>query len=154
MVTQYQKFSKILCLIKKIKWCCSEILFPVVKNCPIVCMITKCVWLIKIFLHSKNNHNSDFFPVRFVAIIVILLIVITFVITKLSRPGDSKGSFSAFESSCHLPTMRSTKHDGGFTLSIFLLNVKQGSCKYQYGLTRPEIEPESIVSVSTQPVIA
>ena len=33
-----------------------------------------------------------------------------------------------FESSCHL----STTYDGGFTLSLELQNVKQGSCEYQF----------------------
>ena len=56
----------------------------------------------------------------------------------------------------------STTHVGGFTLSLWLLNVKQGSCEYLvfivFGLTRLGIEPESTTSVadaiSTWPLIS
>ena len=68
---------------------------------------------------------------------------------------------SIFETSCHLLTCQ--QHVGGFTLSLWLLNVKQGSFKYQplfivLGLTRLGIEPESTTSVadalSTWPLIS
>ena len=47
--------------------------------------------------------------------------------TKLPWLGDSEGTFrSSSQAATCLP------HDGGFTLSFLYLNVKQGSCEYQF----------------------
>ena len=46
---------------------------------------------------------------------------------------------------------RSTTHDGGFTLSLLMLNVKQGSCDgifYRVWFDPTGIEPESTVAVA------
>ena len=58
---------------------------------------------------------------------------------------------SVFESSCHLPTCLSHTVKASHCL-IKLLNVKQGSCEYQFfivfALNRQGIEPESTASVA------
>ena len=57
-------------------------------------------------------------------------IVITSSITKLPWPGDSKRSFGL---RVKLPPAHlSTTHIGSFSLFLLLLNVKQGSCEYQF----------------------
>ena len=49
------------------------------------------------------------------------------------------------------PAHLSTTHDGGFTLSLFKLNIKQESCEYQllsvFDLTGLGMKPRSTVSV-------
>ena len=57
------------------------------------------------------------------------LIIVTSLLTKLSRPGDPEKNLLVFESSCYLPTCLSyiVKH---FTLS--LLNLKQDAVNFNF----------------------
>jgi len=53
-------------------------------------------------------------------------------LVKLPRPGDSEVTFAVFESSCHLLLpVTSELADLSTHYPFLMLNVKQGSCKYQ-----------------------
>ena len=78
--------------------------------------------------------------------ILLVIIVITSLPSCLGQ--DTAKSLSVFKSSCHL----STRHGGGFTLSLIQLNVKAGKLWLPvfivFVLSRPWIEPEFTVSVA------
>ena len=68
-----------------------------------------------------NKHTSCWKNVS------ILVIPVIFYSQSCLDQETAKGRFG-FESSCH----PSTTHGGGFTLSLLLLNIQQGSCKNQF----------------------
>jgi len=88
-----------------------------------------------------------------------MLLEKSYLFVMVPRPGDSEVNFSVFESSCHLllpvqplkgrgnpvkclaqgHNKRTCRHIS--TISLLMLNAKQGSCEYQllkyFSLTRP-----------------
>ena len=83
--------------------------------------------------------------------------------TKLPWPGDSEGTFRSSSQAATCPPVYHTRRRlhtvpliaerqaGKLCGTYQLLNVKQGSCEYQFlvfGLTRPGIEPKSTALVA------
>ena len=79
-----------------------------------------------------------------------LYIVFTFLFTKLLGQESGKGPRGLCVKLP--PATLSTAHGGGFTLSLFIAERQAGKLQILifiiFGLTRPQIKPESVVSVA------
>ena len=75
---------------------------------------------------SQGLQNNSYFPSR--SHFIQLQFQFIRLVTLATRQGKK---LAAIGSSCSLVQL-STTHDAGFTLCILILNVKQGSCEYQF----------------------
>ena len=75
---------------------------------------------------SQGLQNNSYFPSR--SYFIQLQFQFIRLVTLATRQGKK---LAAIGSSCSLVQL-STTHDAGFTLCILILNVKQGSCEYQF----------------------
>ena len=79
---------------------------------------------------------------------IVIVIVITFYSPSCLGQETAKGSFGL---RVKLPPAHlSTTHDGGFTQSLLMLNVKQESCEYQFLQSLVWPDRESNPSLSLQ----